>query len=109
MEAVARGARAAGGVTIGILPGASRADANPFIDIAIVTGMGYARNAVIARSADAILALPGEYGTLSEIALALKMGTPVVALRSWEYIPGVEVVQTPEEAAGRVLARARRP
>src|SRR3954453_6992823 len=77
MEAACRGARGAGGVTVGILPGADRADANEFFSVAIATGLGEARNALVVRAADALVAVGGEYGTLSEIALALKTGTPV--------------------------------
>ncbi|MGZ5539440.1 MAG: TIGR00725 family protein [Halobacteriota archaeon] len=82
MEAAARGAQAAGGLTIGILPGPSKTEANPFIDVKIPTDMGHARNAIIARAADCLIAIAGEYGTLSEIALALQMAKPVVTLAS---------------------------
>jgi len=84
MEAACRGAKEEGGTTIGILPGPFRGDANPYVDYAIATDMGQARNAVIVRTADALLAIGGEYGTLTEIAMALKMGKKVVALSSWE-------------------------
>jgi uncharacterized protein (TIGR00725 family) len=84
MEAACRGAREQGGITIGVLPGPFRGDANPYVDYAIATDMGQARNAVIVRTADAVVAVGGEYGTLSEIAMALKMGKKVVALSSWE-------------------------
>jgi hypothetical protein len=84
MEAACRGAREQGGTTIGVLPGPFRGDANPYVDYAIATDMGQARNAIIVRSADAVVAVGGEYGTLSEIAMALKMGKKVVALSSWE-------------------------
>jgi len=84
MEAACKGAKEAGGVTIGILPGPFRSDANPYVDYAIATDMGQARNAIIIRTADAVVAVGGEYGTLSEIALALKMGKRVVAISSWE-------------------------
>jgi len=83
MEAACRGAREAGGLTIGILPGPFRGDANPYVDVAIATDMGQARNAIIVRTADSIIAVGGEYGTLTEIAMALKMGKRVVALNSW--------------------------
>jgi uncharacterized protein (TIGR00725 family) len=88
MEAACRGARDGGGTTIGLLPGFERADANPFVDVAVPTGLGEARNALVVRAADAVIALGGGYGTLSEIALALKAGTPVVGVRSWQ-IDGV--------------------
>ena len=85
MEAVARGAKMENGTTVGILPGDCRQDASPFIDIAILSNMGHARNAIIAQSCDALIAIGGEYGTLSEIALSLKMGKKVVTLESkWE-------------------------
>jgi len=84
MEAACRGAKAAGGLTIGVLPGTDADEANPYIDIPIVTGMGEARNVILVRSAAAIVAVGGSYGTLSEIAHALRIGVPVVALASWE-------------------------
>ena len=108
MEAAARGAKRAGGLTVGILPGTSHREANPFIDIIVVTGLGHARNAIVARSSHALIALPGEHGTLSEIALALKMGLPVIGLTSWEHIEGVIATGTPEEAVREALARAER-
>ena len=84
MEAACRGAKGAGGATIGILPGSDRAAANGFVDVAIPTGLGEARNALVVRAADAVIAVGGGYGTLSEIALALKMGTPVIGVGTWE-------------------------
>ena len=96
MEAACSGANEAGGLTIGILPG-EKTDANPFTSIAIATGLSHARNVIIVKSSDAVIALPGEYGTLSEIALALKMKKPVISLQSWE-IPGTLKAETPEEA-----------
>ena len=88
MEAAARGARGADGTTIGILPGSDTHEANAWIDIPVATGMGEARNMVIVRTADVLIAIGGEYGTLSEIAFALKAGKPVIGLRTWD-IPGV--------------------
>jgi uncharacterized protein (TIGR00725 family) len=88
LAAACRGARAEGGVTLGILPGVDRADANEWVSVAVATGLGELRNGLVVRSADAVVAIAGEYGTLSEIALALKAGRRVVGLRSWE-IPGV--------------------
>jgi uncharacterized protein (TIGR00725 family) len=84
MEAACAGAKGAGGTTLGILPGAHRSDANPFVDVAVATGMGEMRNALVVRSADAVIAVGGAYGTLSEVALALKAGTPVVGIGTWE-------------------------
>jgi uncharacterized protein (TIGR00725 family) len=95
MEAVCGGAREAGGTTVGILPG-EKESANRFVSIAIATGMGHARNAIVVKSSDAVVALPGEHGTLSEIALALKMKRPVISLGSWR-IPGLIEASDPEE------------
>lgn len=83
MEAVCKGARKHGGTTIGILPHSSRKDANPYVSIAIPTGMGVARNAIVAKAGEAIIALDGEYGTLSEIAIALAERVPVISLARW--------------------------
>jgi hypothetical protein len=83
MEAACRGAAGAGGLTVGILPGSSRREANPYVRIPIVTGMGYARNAIVARSAQAVIAIAGAYGTLSEIAFALQSNIPVIGLNTW--------------------------
>ena len=105
MEAACRGAKGAGGTTVGILPSGDRADANPWVDVAIATGLGEARNAVVVRAADALVAVAGEFGTLSEIALALRLGKPVVGLGTWELARGghpdraVVVAATPSEAA----------
>ena len=98
MEAAACGAKLEGGITLGILPGALREEANPWIDIAVLSGMGHARNALISQSSDALIAVSGEYGTLSEIALGLKMGKPVVLLESRWKIEGTESAKSPLEA-----------
>ena len=84
MEAAAGGSADAGGRSVGILPSESRLDANPYVTVAVATGLGEARNALVVRTADAVIAVHGEFGTLSEIALALKMGKPVVGLGTWE-------------------------
>jgi uncharacterized protein (TIGR00725 family) len=97
MEAVCCGAREAGGTAVGILPG-EKESANRFVSIAIATGMGHARNAIVVKSSDAVVAFPGELGTLSEIALARKMGKPVVSLGGWR-LPGLLEASDPEEAA----------
>ena len=102
MEAVCRGARSAGGLTVGILPGTERAAANPFVDVAIATGLGEARNAVLVRAADALVAVGGGHGTLSEIALALRTGRRVVGLATWA-VDGVEEAASPEAAARSAL------
>ena len=84
MEAACRGAREAGGVTVGILPGSDRAAANRWVAVAVPTGLGEARNALVVRAADAVVAVAGEFGTLSEIALALKAGKTVVGVGTWD-------------------------
>ena len=83
MEAVCRGCTAAGGISVGILPGRDRRQANPWVTAAVATGLGEARNSVVVSSADVVIAIGGEYGTLSEIAMALKIGRPVVGLNTW--------------------------
>ena len=84
MEAAARGAKRAGGLTVGITPGTDAREANPFIDVPVVTGLGEARNVLVVRSSNAVIAIAGSYGTLSEIAFALKLGVPVIGLGTWE-------------------------
>lgn len=112
MEAACRGAKAEGGTTVGILPGLDRQEANAYVDIPVVTGLGEARNAIVVRTADAVVAVSGGYGTLSEIGLALKMGRPVVGLGTWELrregkaVDGVDQAGTPEQAVDLALARA---
>jgi uncharacterized protein (TIGR00725 family) len=100
MEAAARGARSVGGTTIGVLPGEDRSEANRWIQHAIATGMGHARNLAIAASADAVIAVGGEWGTASEIALARKLGRPVVVLGGGPQLrgPGIVAVDGAEEA-----------
>ncbi|MCI0477802.1 MAG: TIGR00725 family protein [Anaerolineales bacterium] len=88
MEAACKGAKSAGGRTIGILPGKNYRDANPYVDVPIVTGLGEARNSIVVRTARAIIAVGGEYGTLSEIAFALKFGIPVIGLGTWQLDRG---------------------
>ncbi len=102
MEAACRGAKAAGGTTVGILPGSDRASANPFVDVAIPTGLGEARNALVVRAADSLIAVGGGHGTLSEVALALKAGKRVVGLATWD-IDGIETAADPEAAVAAVL------
>ena len=104
MEAACRGAKEAGGTTVGILPGTSRRDANPHVDVALPTGMGEARNALVVRAADALIAVGGEFGTLSEIALALKAGKRVVGLETWELAKRGQPVEAVVSAAGAVEA-----
>ncbi len=107
MAAASRGANQAGGIVIGLLPGASRADANEWVTIALPTGIGELRNGLIVRAAEAVVAVGGAYGTLSEVALALAAGVPVVGLNTWQ-IDGVEQAQSPEQAVRRALSGGRR-
>jgi uncharacterized protein (TIGR00725 family) len=114
MEATARGVQQGDGTSIGILPGTGRSAANPYLTVSIPTGMGEMRNALIIRSADVVIAVAGEFGTLSEIAFALKTGVPVVGLGTWELSkPGRMVadpivrVSSPQEAVDRALRLAR--
>lgn len=113
MEAASRGAVMAGGLVVGLLPGFSRADANRWVTLPIVTGMDQARNVILIRSCDAVVAVGGMYGTLSEIALALKFGIPVVGLRTWRLrqperrrVP-LLTAATPQAAVARALRAAR--
>ncbi|MBI2935974.1 MAG: TIGR00725 family protein [Chloroflexi bacterium] len=85
MEAACKGAKEAGGITIGILPGNTPVEANPYVDIPICTGMGYARNVIVVKSGRAVIAIDGAYGTLSEIAHALGEGMPVIGLGTWSF------------------------
>lgn len=101
MKAVCQGFKAAGGLTIGIITSYNKKDANPYIDIIIPTGLGLARNVLVVQTADVVIALPGEYGTLSEIAYCLQFGKPVVSLGSWD-IKGVIKVKSVEEAVEMV-------
>ena len=102
MEAACRGARGAGATTLGILPGDDRAAANAHVDVAVATGMGELRNGLVVRSADAVIAIAGGAGTLSEIALALKAGKPVAGIATWE-IDGVLRAAGAAEAVALVL------
>jgi len=98
MAAACRGAKDAGGTTIGILPGTNRAAANPWVDFAIATGLGEARNLMIVRSAQALIAVGGEYGTLSEIAFALKLGVPIIGLETWQLARQGQILNVIPEA-----------
>ena len=104
MAAAARGAKSAGGTTIGVLPGTSRADANEWIDHVVVTGLGHARNAIVAASGDAVIAVGGAYGTMAEIGFARIFGRPVLILEPGLQVEGVPRAATPVEAVERVLA-----
>ena len=113
MEAACRGAKAVGGSTVGILPGPDRRDANDYLDVAIATGLGEARNAIIVRTVDAVIAISGGFGTLSEIGLARKMGRPVVGLGTWELFrpgqvgEGILEVNTPDQAVEQAFVAAK--
>jgi uncharacterized protein (TIGR00725 family) len=114
MEAACRGARSRGGLTLGLLPGSDREAANGWVVVAVPTGLGEARNALVVRAADAVVAIGGGWGTLSEIALALKTGVPVVGVGTWEpaiggVVPeGVVAAADARAAVAEALARARR-
>jgi uncharacterized protein (TIGR00725 family) len=113
MEAASKGASEAGGTVLGVLPTLSRSDANRFVSHAIATGIGEARNLAVVASGDAVIAVGGEWGTLSEIAHARKLGRPVVAMRSWtlrnqaDTDLGIVEVETPEEAVREALSAAQ--
>ncbi|HDQ45401.1 MAG TPA: TIGR00725 family protein [bacterium] len=109
MEAACRGARSAGGMTVGILPTASRLDANRFVDIVIPTNLGVARNAVIIQAADAAIAVGGGYGTLSEMAFALQKGIPLVSIDSWPVDDTVPRIPDPAEAVAWVCNQIGSP
>jgi len=115
MEHAARGARAAGGLTIGLLPGEDPHDANAYIDISIATGLGHARNAILARTADGVVALGGGLGTLSEIALALRNRRPAIGIRTWRFDrdartePELPIAVNPTEALEWLFAQMGRP
>jgi uncharacterized protein (TIGR00725 family) len=111
MEAACRGAKDAGGLTIGVLPGRRRRDANRYVDIPIVTGMGEARNIIVVSSGQSVIAVSGGFGTLSEIAHALKLGIPVVGLgtwqlsrRGWKEPKGIAQATDPADAVQKALA-----
>jgi len=114
MEAACRGAAGAGGLTVGILPGDDRAPANRWARVVIPTGLGELRNGLVVRAADSLIAIGGEYGTLSEVALALKIGRPVVGLGTWglrrpdgREDDGIERAADPRDAVRRALAGGR--
>ena len=115
MEAACRGARSRRGMTVGLLPGLDRTDANGWVEVAIPTGLGEARNALIVRAADAVIAIGGAWGTLSEIGLALKTGRRVIGLDTFEIaqggrpVEGIVAVDGPEAAVAEALARRAPP
>jgi uncharacterized protein (TIGR00725 family) len=111
MEAACRGARSRRGRTVGLLPGLDRGEANGWVEIAIPTGLGEVRNALVVRAADALIAIGGAWGTLSEIALGLKTGRPVIGLGTWELardgraVDGIVAMNSPRDAVSQALAR----
>jgi uncharacterized protein (TIGR00725 family) len=107
MEAACRGAKSEGGLTIGIIPGFSASDANSYVDIPVVTGMSHARNVIVVRSSSAVIAIGGSYGTLTEIALALKLGTPVIGINTWEVSSDIKKAADPKEAVDLAFSLAR--
>jgi len=114
MEAVCRGAKSKGGLTVGILPGKNSSMANPWVDIPVVTGIGEARNVAVVKSAQAVIAIGGGYGTLSEIAYALKSSIPVIGLNTWSLSrngredDSIIRVQSATEAVGKAISLAKR-
>ena len=109
MAAAHRGAKAAGGTTIAILPGERRSEANPWSDHVVVTGIGHARNLAVAASGDGVIAVGGSWGTVAEIAFAMRLGRAVVVLEGGPAIAGVARAATPEEAVASVLAQLGQP
>lgn len=102
MEAAAKGCVEAGGMTLGILPGSKRNSANPYIRIAVPTGLGEGRNLLVVRASDVLVSIAGGYGTLSEIALALKAGKTVIGLETWKHIQGIQYVSHPYEVIEKI-------
>ncbi len=103
MEAASKGAIEAGGTTVGILPGFSKDEANKYVSIPITTGLSHARNIIIARSADALIAVSGGYGTLSEIAVALKLGKPVIGINTWGNIENLIKADSSQKAVNKAF------
>lgn len=103
MEAASKGAYEAGGTVIGILPGFTKDDANAYVTVPVTTGLSHARNVIVVRSADAVIAVAGEYGTLSEIAIALKLGKPVIGLNTWKNVEGVVKADNAENAVAKAF------
>lgn len=108
MEGAAKGCYKAGEMTVGILPGEKKDSANPFIRLPIPTGLGEGRNLLVVRASDVVIAIAGGYGTLSEIGLALKIGRPVVGVKTWPGIDGIDYVETPQQAIDMVTTHLSR-
>ena len=103
MEAACRGAKSEEGLTIGIVPTASKADCNPFVDVAVVTAMSHARNVIVVRTSDAVIAIGGSYGTLSEIAFALRLEIPIIGIKTWDVSTEINKAETPKEAVDMAI------
>lgn len=103
MEAACRGAKSEGGLTIGIIPGESKKDCNPYVDIPVVTAMSHARNVIVVRSSDAVIAIGGSYGTLSEIAFALRLEIPIIGINTWDVSTEINRAETPKEAVDMAI------
>ena len=103
MEAACRGAKEEGGLTVGILPGPIKENANEYVEVALATDLGYARNAIIAQSSDALIAIGGRFGTLSEIGFSLALGKRVVGLKSWDCDPAIVQAEGPDDAVAKAL------
>jgi len=107
MEAASKGAKKQGGITIGILPGNDKDHANQYIDFPIVTGLGEGRNLLVVRNSDAVIAFPGEFGTLSEIAFCLKLGKPIIGLSTWEVSDEIIQAKNAQEAVSIAISQAK--
>lgn len=114
MDAAAHGAKEEKGLTVGILPGETRDGASTYLDVVLPTGIGYARNVLVVQAVDAVIAVGGEYGTLSEIGFALKLGKPVVGLKTWKFdkegkrVQDIITAESPEDAVKRAMMLARK-
>lgn len=107
MEAACKGTKSAGGLTLGILPGENKESANPFVDIALPTGLGYARNVLVVKSADIVIAINGKYGTLSELAYALHFKKPIFGINTWN-IEGINKVKSLKELENKIKKLLRK-
>ncbi len=103
MEAACKGAKSEGGLTVGIIPGGSKKEANPYVDIPVVTDMGHGRNIIVVRSSDAIIAIGGSYGTLSEIAFALRLKIPIIGINTWDVSSEIKKADNPNEAVDMAI------
>ncbi len=105
MQAACLGAKSAGGLTIGIIPGTEKSETNSYVDVPIITGMGHGRNVIVVRSSDSIIAIGGSYGTLSEIAFALRLKIPVIGISTWNVSSNIEKAENPKEAVDMAFGR----